>query len=214
MPLFYLLLVCVTILTVSTLYDKYYTPAQSQREIDFLIDSFAPIKNEKLDNDAMTSTATDSDPDPIPPTLDVLTNTDPLGIMTIERLNIKAPIGYGLSESTLLKQIGTYKTIENFAQKGKNAGFAAHSASFEGCDYCYFNAIDLLEEGDEIKIDWLDGNTYTYRVFKKYLHAAPDALYAYEVYADRSLITLVTCSDGIADNRDFIQAELVSLKEN
>lgn len=219
-PLLYFFLVIVTILVTSLAYDHLYLAEKTKREIDFLIDSFAPIKNASFATDTDTTTSTDSDSgvtaagsdtDTSLPTPNSCSDADTLGIMVIDKLNVKAPIGYGLSESTLLNQIGTYKTIENFGQIGKNAGFAAHSASFEGCDYCYFNTIDQLEIGDTIKIEWIDGNVYTYQVFRKYLKAAPDALYAYEIYEDRSLITLVTCSDGIADFRDFIQAELIKI---
>lgn len=221
LPLLYFLLVIVTILVTSIAYDHIYVAEKSKRGIDFLIDSFAPIKNASFATVSDTTTSTDSDSgitatgsdtDTSLPTPISYPDADTLGIMIIDRLDVKAPIGYGLSESTLLRQIGTYKTIENFGKTGKNTGFAAHSASFEGCDYCYFNTIDQLEVGDIIKIEWIDGNVYTYQVFRKYLKAAPDALFAYEIYEDRSLITLVTCSDGIADFRDFIQAELIKIE--
>lgn len=65
----------------------------------------------------------------------------PLGIMTIEKLGVQAPIDIGFEEETLRYQIGSYPNTDDFGMLGSNVGFTAHSATF-ACSYCYFDQID------------------------------------------------------------------------
>lgn len=133
----------------------------------------------------------------------------PLGIMTIEKLDVQAPIGIGFEEETLRYQIGSYSNIEDFGKKGTNVGFTAHSATF-ACSYCYFDQINRLETGDQVEILWKDGNNYMFEVIDGHFWQQPESDYVFQTDPDESRITLVTCSQGHREYRDFVLLKLIN----
>lgn len=132
-----------------------------------------------------------------------------LGIMTIEKLDIQAPIGIGFEEETLRYQIGSYSNIDDFGKKGTNVGFTAHSATFV-CSYCYFDRINELTIGDQLRIIWKDGNEYVFEVVESHLWQQPESDYVSQTDPDESRITLVTCSQGHREYRDFVIFKLIN----
>ena len=135
-----------------------------------------------------------------------------IGVMMIEKLGVEAPIGEGFDLETLKTQIGSYSNTEDFGQLGTNVGFTAHSATFV-CDTCYFDQISELTLGDEVKVLWHDGEEYTFEVIESHLFQEPTSDYVIQTKEDEARITLVTCSQGNPDYRDFVILKKVSDSE-
>lgn len=136
------------------------------------------------------------------------------GIMQIPKINIKAAITKGIDKNILRYYIGMYETTDTLGVIDGNTAFAAHTMipGSGQCSYCWFSNLERLSVGDEITIDWYDGNIYSYKVIDKKLDKKKDSDYAFQKIKDKSLITLVTCSNGDEDYRDFIIAELFDKK--
>lgn len=136
------------------------------------------------------------------------------GVMYIPRINVKVAITKGIDKNILRYFIGMYNTTDTLGLIGGNTAFAAHTKipGSGQCSYCWFDDIKRLTVDDDIIINWHDGSTYIYKVISKKLNKKKDSDYAFQKIKDKSLITLVTCSNGDDEYRDFITAEMIDIK--
>lgn len=126
----------------------------------------------------------------------------PLGILSIDRLNIRVPIFTGTSELALNRGLGHIEGTAPLDGLGGNAGIAGHRDGF-------FRSLEGIEIGDTIQVRSLDGN-FSYRV-DDLLIVEPEDVYVLNSTPDPS-ITLVTCYPfyfaGHAPQRFIVKATL------
>ena len=135
--------------------------------------------------------------------------SETIGVMSIPKISLNAPIALGTDEYTLKTHIGEYSTLDPLESEYGTTAFAAHS-SVGTCGHCYFNRLEELEEGDRIYIEWNDGNTYEFSVYYVVAYEDKNQNYYYDDVEGQKTITLTTCTDGDPDVRTIVMAR----KEN
>lgn len=120
-----------------------------------------------------------------------------LGILTIEKINLKATVKEGSTEEILKEYIGH---ITETAKYDGNIGLAAHNRLNK---YSYFARINELEQGDKI-IYKTKFYTRTYIVIKKKVIYDTDWTELKNSKDNR--ITLITCIKDKPNQRLCIQA--------
>lgn len=120
-----------------------------------------------------------------------------IGILTIEKIGLKAPVKDGSTEEILMEYIG--HIIETAKYEG-NIGLAAHN---RGTKYSYFARINELEKGDKI-IYKTKFNEKTYIVNSKKVIYDTDWSYLQTTKDNR--ITMITCIANKPSQRLCVQA--------
>lgn len=120
-----------------------------------------------------------------------------LGILSIEKINLKATVKEGSTEETLKEYIGNM--VETAKYDG-NIGLAAHNRANK---YSYFARINELEKGDKI-IYKTKFYTRTYVVSKKVVIYDTDWSYLEATKDNR--ITMITCIKDKPNQRLCVQA--------
>ena len=120
-----------------------------------------------------------------------------LGILTIEKINLKATVKEGSSQDILKEYIGHMPETSKY---DGNIGLAAHN---RGNEYSYFARINELERGDKIiyKTKFYER---TYIVTKKVVIYDTDWSYLEATKDNR--ITMVTCIKDKPNQRLCVQA--------
>ena len=120
-----------------------------------------------------------------------------LGILTIEKIDLKAPVKEGSTQEILKEYIGQ---MPETAKYDGNIGLAAHN---RGNKYSYFARINELEKGDKIiyKTKFYER---TYVVEKKTVIYDTDWSYLQSTKDNR--ITMITCIKNKPNQRLCVQA--------
>lgn len=123
---------------------------------------------------------------------------DIIGVLEIEKLNIKAPVKRGTTKEVLKYSIGHFNESDiwdgNVALASHNRGSYAH----------YFENINELKNGDEIQYT-TDKGTRKYRVIEKIKIKGTDWDKVLE-RKDKNTLTLVTCITGEREYRLCVKA--------
>lgn len=122
---------------------------------------------------------------------------DLLGIITIEKIGLKAPVKEGSDNTTLKEYIGH---IENTATFDGNIGLAAHN---RGNKYSYFARINELEIGDIITYQ-TKFYTRNYRVDK--IETILETDWSLLKDTEENKLTLITCITNKRVQRLCVQA--------
>lgn len=120
-----------------------------------------------------------------------------LGILTIEKIDLKAPVREGSSQEILKEYIGQMPETAKF---DGNIGLAAHN---RGNQYSYFARINELQKGDRIKYK-TKFYERTYIVEKKAVIYDTDWSYLQSTKDNR--ITMITCIKNKPNQRLCVQA--------
>lgn len=122
---------------------------------------------------------------------------DVLGILNIDKINLKATVKEGSKQNVLKEYIGH---IEETAKYDGNIGLAAHNRLNK---YSYFARINELEKGDKIiyKTKFYER---TYKVNKKVVIYDTD--WSYLKNTSNNILTLITCIKNKPGQRLCIQA--------
>ena len=120
-----------------------------------------------------------------------------LGILTIDKINLKATVKEGSTEEILREYIGH---ISETAKYDGNIGLAAHNRANK---YSYFARINELEKGDKI-VYKTKFYTRTYVVLKKKVIYDTDWSYLQTTKDNR--ITMITCITNKPNQRLCVQA--------
>lgn len=120
-----------------------------------------------------------------------------LGILTIEKINLKATVKEGSTEEILKEYIGH---MPETAKYDGNIGLAAHNRANM---YSYFARINELEKGDKIEYK-TKFYTRTYKVIKKVVIYDTDWSYLQATKDNR--ITMITCIQNKPNQRLCVQA--------
>jgi sortase A len=145
------------------------------------------------------------EPTPTPVPLDPSTfpcGIVPLGILTIERIDLSLPIMSGVDEAELRIAPGLIPQTADIGEIG-NAVIAGHR------NYTYgsmFNRLDEVEYGDIISFRAMNGEEMLFKVFE-ILVILPENQIAFIQPQNESIITLYTCTPvRVATHRLLIRA--------
>ncbi len=127
-----------------------------------------------------------------------------IGIMEIEKINVKLPIAEGTDLATLKFALGHMPETAAIGDVGNCviAGHRSHSAGV------FFNRLDEVAIDDTIKVT-TKGGEYTYRVYE-ILVVEPDDTSVLRGTNDNKVMTLITCTPVMtATHRLIVHAVLV-----
>ena len=130
-------------------------------------------------------------------TEDEIIDDDVLGILTIEKINLKATVKEGSTEAILSKYIGH---ISETAMYDGNIGLAAHNRLNK---YSYFARLNELKTNDEIIYETKFFKR-KYKVVKKQVIYDTDWSYLENTKDNR--ITMITCIKDKPNQRLCVQA--------
>lgn len=129
-----------------------------------------------------------------------------LGVLSIDKIDLKLPISEGVSEAQLNISPGHVPQTPAIGDTG-NAVVAGHRSYDYGQ---HFNRLGELETGDLIHYQSKDGEQMTFAVFD-ILEITPGDQSAFEQPTDAQVITLYTCTPiREATHRLLVRAERIS----
>ncbi|OYX43392.1 hypothetical protein B7Y94_01635 [Candidatus Saccharibacteria bacterium 32-49-12] len=158
----------------------------------------------------------------VDPTVEVDVGPEPR--MIIPKINIDAPVVYGVGPDHNSQMTAMEKGIAHFSIPGANAVpgqvgnavFAAHSSNdvFARGDYKFvFAQNEKLTKGDIIYMNF-EGKRYTYSVTTMEV-VLPTEVSKVQINTDKPMLTLVSCVPlGTAEKRLLVYAEQVSPDPN
>lgn len=154
----------------------------------------------------------------VDPTVDVVVGPEPR--MIIPKINVDAPVVYGIGPDENSQMAAMEKGIAHFSIPGANAVpgqvgnavFAAHSSNdvFARGDYKFvFAQNEKLAKGDLVYMNF-EGKRYTYSVSKLEV-VMPSEVSKIQIDTDKPMLTLISCVPlGTAEKRLLVFAEQVS----
>ena len=120
-----------------------------------------------------------------------------LGVLTIEKIDLKSTVKEGTTEEVLLNYIGH---IEETAIYDGNIGLAAHNRGYENS---YFARLNELEIGDQIKYKT---KFYDKTYIIDNIQVIDETDWALLQDTEENKITMITCIANKAEQRLCIQA--------
>jgi len=128
-----------------------------------------------------------------------------IGILTIEKIDLRLPVADGISEAGLRIAPGRVPETAVISEPG-NAVIAGHR------NYAYgemFNRLDEIEIGDIIAYQARNGEVMRFEVFE-IIEISPDDQIAFIQPEDDSIITLYTCTPvRVASHRLLVRARKI-----
>lgn len=129
-------------------------------------------------------------------------NYGTVGILIIPKIDLKVAVGEGTDMNTLRYAVGHFKGTAMPGEKG-NFALAGHRSYTFGQ---YFNRLDELTTGDEIRVKTVKGS-YKYKVYNTKV-VLPDEVNVLNPTKDATM-TLITCTPiRVATHRLVISARL------
>ena len=129
----------------------------------------------------------------------------PIGILTIDSINLRLPVMEGIGEQELRIAPGRVPQTANVGEIG-NAVIAGHRNYTFGS---MFNRLDEVEIGDIIGFQAMSGEKMAFEVFEV-LEIMPDNQIAFIQPQNESIITLYTCTPiRVATHRLLIRARTI-----
>ena len=116
-----------------------------------------------------------------------------IGTIQIPKIDLEYPILIETTEDSLKKSITRFG--DGKVNEVGNLCLAGH----DYINNSMFGGINKLENGDEILITDLYGNTVTYTVFDKYTTNPDDTSVLESIDSTKREVTLITCSNGNKD---------------
>ena len=137
--------------------------------------------------------------------IEIISSVDGIGIMQIERIDLKLPVVEGATKATLKVALGHVSESAPIGEVG-NCIIAGHRKYEYGL---MFNRLDEVEVGDVINYTSVKGIPLNYKVYATTVIIPNDnSLFDYE-YGQKKL-TLLTCTPiKKATHRLLIQANLI-----
>jgi len=138
-------------------------------------------------------------------TVEIISSVNGIGIMEIERIDLKLPVVEGATKATLKVAVGHVSESSPIGEIG-NCIIAGHRKYEYGL---MFNRLDEIEVGDVIKYTSVDGIPLNYKVYATTVIVPNDnSLFDYDF--GQKKLTLLTCTPiKKATHRLLIQANLI-----
>ncbi len=128
-------------------------------------------------------------------------------ILKIDKIDLEMPVLKGATRENLDITAASIDGTGKPGQEG-NCCIAAHRSRFHGQQ---FNRLNELAVGDPVEVV-VEDETYSYRVFEKFLAKADD-IWVMLPQENQKLLTLITCDYSRQDRpRLVIRAEMVGTK--
>lgn len=128
----------------------------------------------------------------------------PIGVLTIEKINLKLPILEGATNQNMKVGVGWLRETTKIGETG-NVALAAHRSYTYGR---FFNRLDEIVVGDQFMIT-ANGTEYHYEVFGKLVVLPTDTSVLKRNNRDK-IVTLITCTPiRKATHRLIIQGKLI-----
>ena len=175
-----------------------------KQKSDNEVTAFIEQVKEKQSEEGNATSEEDENPDNSTE-YDLTGNT--MGVITIPKIDVEAPVTVGIDELTLKSYAGIYPEYDPIGTEGGNTVMAAHSAIYGYCAHCFFHRLSELVPGDEIDVFWKNGVTYKYRVYEIFMNEDPNRTDVYDRVEGKEVLTLVTCTNGNSEVRTFLHAE-------
>lgn len=125
---------------------------------------------------------------------DYLKKQEIIGLIDISKIKVKMIVVEGTDWDNIRVTIGHMKQTKKFGQLG-NCALAGHRGGTYGT---FFKHIDKLEVGDEIVLTDLEGFTYKYYVYDKFITEPTDMAVINDIEGERTL-TLISCENNGAE---------------
>jgi sortase A len=124
--------------------------------------------------------------------------------------NATIPSTAGDDEAALKENAAIHLEGTGFPwEEEANVYVAGHRLGYPNTDsFLAFWNLDVLENGDEIKVKDANGKDYTYRVFKEFV-VGPTDVRVTEPMPGKNILSLQTCTLPDYSQRLIVQAELV-----
>ena len=133
---------------------------------------------------------------------DYLNNQDILGMIEIEKIQLKYIVVEGTEKENIRVTIGHMSRTAPMGGDG-NCALAGHRGGTYGI---FFKNIDQLDIDDDIKITDIKGKAYNYKVYNKMVTEATDMTVIDDVPGEKTL-TLISCEEN-GTKRLIIHARL------
>ena len=147
----------------------------------------------------------DSESEQIDDTVQIINNVDGIGILEIDRINLKLPIVEGATKATLRVALGHVSETTPIGEIG-NCIIAGHRKYDYGL---MFNRLDEVEVGDIIKYTSVDGKALNYKVYATTV-IVPNDTSLFDFEDGQRKLTLLTCTPvRKATHRLLVQANLI-----
>lgn len=115
-------------------------------------------------------------------------NSTIMGLIIIDKINLKLPIIDGATKPNMLAGIARVKGTSNIGEIG-NIGLAGHRSRTYGR---FFNRLDEINKGDKIVLIDRNNKSYEYTVYEK-LIVKPDNVSVLNRNSKDKILTLITC---------------------
>lgn len=148
-----------------------------------LVESFASIKTE-----AATSESNGSQPTKDESTLSMERADDALGIITIDSIDLQAPVVRGAAPEKLNKALGTIDGLDEPGTLNGYSAIAGHQSHVFGQ---FFNRLNELQIGDQFELETIT-ETLRYEIFDIVV-VKPENVDILKRQKGITLLSLVTC---------------------
>ena len=128
-------------------------------------------------------------------------------VLRIPALDVICPVAAGAEEEKLKAYVCIVQGGDLPGEADGNTVIAGHSArgSFL-CDFCWFQNIARLKEGDELLLEFQNDSVYRYVVYEVLVDQAVGDLEPFQRVPGKEVLTLQTCTDGKHDARTYVHA--------
>lgn len=195
--LFVLFIVLVLVISLSYLYVYNKTELEKNSKESLIIENYEETTKEYEEEEKITQDFTEEITYEEKEEQSEEKETDILGTLIIEKINLTGKVKEGSTDEILEEYIGH---MENTAQYDGNIGLAAHN---RGNEYPYFARLNELDIGDEIIYQTKYGER-TYVVESK--AEILDTDWSLLENTEENKLTLITCINNKVNQRLCVQA--------
>lgn len=129
-------------------------------------------------------------------------NGDPIGMLTIPKIDLKTPIVEGATPENIKYAVGhlpSSSSLNGLGKTDQNFAIAGHRSYTYGQ---FFNRLDELEKGNQLILT-TKNKEYTYKIYDKKIVKPTDVEVIYPVEG-KSIITLITCHPKYSNKQRLI----------
>lgn len=137
----------------------------------------------------------------------ILKRQNLIGIISIDKLNVRFPIAEGTNRDNIRASIGHLTRSDWVSVTNGNCVLAGHRGGIYGE---FFQYIDKLKEGDEIRVTSLDGTEYVYEAYEQKVINATNWTETLKKMDGQTTLTLLSCNDN-GVRRLLVRCRLISI---
>lgn len=139
---------------------------------------------------------------------EILKRQNLIGIISIEKLDIRFPIAEGTTRDNIRSSIGHLENSSPIELRGGNCVLAGHRGGIYGE---FFKNIHKLKQGDIVKVVTLDGTVYKYAKCSSKIIEPNQVAEACKLFPNDTVLTLLSCADN-GTKRLIVRCRLIYVK--